>query len=97
MTARTKLIGVAGIAVLLTAALFTIFNKKWWIHRITSKWQVAILPNAKDDSPWTVTGNDLTKFSLWELMSAWSKGQPGWTPQGTELPPPDTTSEFDVQ
>lgn len=70
---------LAGVGLLLVLAGFTVLNKGWWIRRVNRKWQIAVLPNATGDDPWTVKGQDLTKLSLTNLWAIYRGGAPGWS------------------
>lgn len=86
-TTKYLLAGVA-VAALVTAAIATILNKRWWGNRINAKWDVATgsdmagQPIAGKDSPWTIYGPDFQKWSLPQLYDAWKNGVKGWYPKG---------------
>ena len=76
-----KIKTMAIVAALMALAIligFTVANKGWWIRRVNRKWQIATLPNATGDSPFTVRGQDLTKLTLLELAQVYREGAPGW-------------------
>lgn len=68
------------IAVLLTVAGFTVFNKRWWKRMINKRWPIQFARSSESESGWAFRGwyPDMSRYSYAQLMRWYFKGDEGW-------------------
>lgn len=80
MKTKGIIIGSAVIAVLLTVALFTVLNKRWWKRVIDKRWQYQFKRDSESESGWAFRAwsTDMSQYSYAQLAKWYFRGDEGW-------------------